>query len=942
MPLVTTAGQVIVNDALPPELRRWDLHLDKKGLQELLRAVATSHPEQYRDVSKRLADIGRNVATESGGNSFGLSHLRKARAAAAIEQKLAARVGRILDDDRLTPKQRNELLIRAAGDVQGRQMDEVYAESLAEDNPLARQVVSGSRGNKMNLASLRGSDLLYTDPQGDVIPLPVARSYAQGLTPAEYWAGTYGARHGVVAVKMGTRDAGYFGKVLGQVAHRLVVTAADEPDPVDDDGKPLPRPLRGLPVDTADRDNAGALLAHDVGGYKRNTVLSPKILKDLQRRGHDRILVRSPAVGSSADGGVLGYDVGVREFGTIPGRGEQVGLAAAQSLAEPVSQATLGAKHTGGVAGQAKAVSGFTAFDQLVQVPKTFKGGAAHAAVDGTVERIETAPAGGTYVTVNGRQHHVARGFDLKVKRGDTVEAGDVLSEGLPNPAVIVEHKGIGEGRRYFVDVFRRTLTDAGLAADRRNVSLLARGLINHVRLATESGDHVPDDVVPYDAFERRYRPRDGTTTVRPDRAAGQYLERPVLHYSIGTPVRPSVVRELKRFGVKEVDVHAEPPPFAPLMVRGMANLQHDPDWRTRMYGSGLKTGLLEAVHRGGESHEAGTSFVPGLARAIDFGRNTGPVRPPQPGQVPPPLGQPLPSFPALPLPKPEPPPPPAAPPPPSRWLRLFKLSADARHLAKTAQEPRPPEPPPTPPLTGDFHQANKPPAGRPAANQPPTMTQPPTDTAARPSLINRGMNLLGWNRPPPEPPPPQYPVTAAVPWAARTPLPPPAAAAGGPRDWSAALTAESIPELAAAIDPHAWARLTGQAVPGAGGGGRGRGGFPGPGGFPGLGGPGGPGGGEDVGFGGEFGGGGDTAAGPGAAGAAAGGGEPAAAPGWRDYAQTFGPFAGRAVAGGAGLIGLGYGASRVAPSLFQSPQYPGGVVTQTLGSRRGWTGLSS
>jgi hypothetical protein len=73
------------------------------------------------------------------------------------------------------------------------------------------------------------------------------------------------------------------------------------------------------------------------------------------------------------------------------------------------------------------------------------------------------------------------------------------------------------------------------------------------------------------------------------------------------------VVKDLQQFGVEEVTVHDDPPPFEPEMVRGMHNLQHDPDWMTRMYGSGLKGSLLDATHRGAVSDELGTSFVPGL-----------------------------------------------------------------------------------------------------------------------------------------------------------------------------------------------------------------------------------------------------------------------------------------------------------------------------------------
>lgn len=846
----TTLGRLLVDQALPEDLRDESRVLDKKGVADLLRKLAERHPDKYAEVSKTLSDIGRTVATEFGGYTFGLEHLRTSPVAVKIRAEIQKKVQRILADDDLTPQQRKDLIVKVVGGYQQRQIDDIYADARKANNPLALQVVSGSRGNQMNLASLLGSDLLYSDHRDEVIPLPVLSSYSQGLKPMEYWAATYGARRGTMATKFATQDAGFlclaagtlvrmadgsdkpiehievgdivcggtaFGTVaatrvvrvfqngrracvrytfehsdrgeeqtithltctpdhkvlrdcndevlpqdfvrgsayalhplrawtvgdygppfdcvsatdwscngehklvaaeaagehetydievehpdhmfvlaagvivsnskqLNQVAHRLMVVDEDDPRDI---------PHRGLPVDTDDADNEGALLAQDVGPYKRDTVLTPKILKHIKGLGHDRLLVRSPLVGGSPDGGVYARDVGVRERGTLPGRGEMVGLTAAQALSEPLSQGQLSAKHSGGVAGQEKAVGGFAYIDQLIQVPKRFKGGAAHAEHDGTVSAVEPAPAGGHYVWVGDKRHYVPADVELKVKKGDAVEAGDVLSEGFPNPAVVVEHKGVGEGKRYFVNAYREAARGAGIKANRRNVELLARGLINHVRLTDEFGDHVPDDVLPYSTVEQLYEPRAGHEVVAPDRALGKYLERPVLHYSVGTRVRPSVLKELRHFGVPDVAVHADPPPFQSTMVRGMYSLQHDPDPLTRMYGSGLKDSTLDAAHRGATSDQHGTSFVPSLARAVDFGRG-GAVRQPEPGVRPPPEGQPFGDprapKPALDLPARRP----AAPEPPRRpglFAGLFKssaeLRAEAEALIKAAQQPR-------------------------------------------------------------------------------------------------------------------------------------------------------------------------------------------------------------------------------------------------------------
>jgi 8-oxo-dGTP pyrophosphatase MutT (NUDIX family) len=54
-------------------------------------------------------------------------------------------------------------------------------------------------------------------------------------------------------------------------------------------------------------------------------------------------------------------------------------------------------------------------------------------------------------------------------------------------------------------------------------------------------------------------------------------------------------------------------------MIRGMETLTNDPDWLTRFLGAYVKKNFLAGVHRGDSSDEAGTSYVPSLARGATF-----------------------------------------------------------------------------------------------------------------------------------------------------------------------------------------------------------------------------------------------------------------------------------------------------------------------------------
>ena len=617
MPLETTLGQLLINSVLPEDLRDYNRVINKKSMVDLGDLVAQKYPEKYRDIMFRLSKIGSRAAYLTNGNSFGLRAMRPALAARLAKQTLTAELNKIRDDPKYAedPAGRNTAIVEMIKKHRQKLVDDVVTESQAEDNPLAAQLAGAGRGNPSSLNSLRGMDLLYEDHHGDPIPIPVMNSYSEGLTPAEYFAGAFGARKGVLDLKAGTSDAGFFAKQLTQASHRLLVTQEDDDDPYDEANP------RGYPVDTDDSDNDGALLAHPAGGYPRNTRLTPRILKDLKADGVNRILVRSATVGGPSDGGVYARDAGYREKPRLAPIGDYVGIAAANALSEPVTQATISSKHSGGVAGAtAGAVGGFKAINALVQVPKVFPGGATHAQTDGKVHGIAPAPQGGQFVFIGDAKHYVPAGVPLTIRKGDEVEAGDVLSEGIPNPAEIVKFKGIGEGRRYFVDAFRRTLKNSNTYGNRRNIELVSRGLINHVRLTDELGDWAPEDIVPYSSIEKHWQPRPGHYVAPPHTVVGSYLEKPVLHYTIGTKIGKKMLDEFKQFGVNSVYAHKDPPPFEPEMIRGMASVAQDPDWMVRGIGSYQQKSFLKAVHRGDVSDTAGTSFVPGLAEGQDFG----------------------------------------------------------------------------------------------------------------------------------------------------------------------------------------------------------------------------------------------------------------------------------------------------------------------------------
>lgn len=603
----TTVGQLLVNEILPEDIRDYHRVMDKKGLKGLLRTVMDRYPDRYREIVHQLSKYGGDFAFRSG-SSFSLDDLSSSKTKLRIVADVNKRLVTIINNPRWDDDRKNSEIVKLLASRMDEMRDGTHAEGVAEGNNFSRAIQSGARGNTANLSSLRGADLMVLDHKDRPIPIPILNNFSEGLSPAEYFAGAYGTRKGVVSAKLATASSGFLSKQLTNAANNLIIT----------DDEPLEG--TGLPVDSQDEDNEGAVLARDYGEFSSGTVLTPSILRVI-RKHHKEILVHSPI--SAGGRGIPRIAAGYRERGGFSPIGDNVGIAAAQSAAERLAQTALSAKHAAGVVGASRqSISGFQAINQLVQVPKNFQNAATVATLDGQITRIDEAPQGGSYVFIGGERHYVNPGSDILVKPGDSIEAGDAINAGISNPADIVRYKHIGEGRRYLMNQLRNTLREQGIGINRRNVEIIARSLINHVRvLEPDAVDGaLPDDIISYDELASRWKPRFGNFLTSPALSRGRYLEKPALHYSIGTRITPTVINTLKRHKVSQITAHNDPPPFEPHMVRAMESTLYDKDWFRRISGFYVGKGFLDSVRRGSTSEIHGQNWGHSLATAKNFG----------------------------------------------------------------------------------------------------------------------------------------------------------------------------------------------------------------------------------------------------------------------------------------------------------------------------------
>lgn len=228
-----------------------------------------------------------------------------------------------------------------------------------DDNPISMIVKSGAAGNMTQVRSLAGMRGLVSNPKGEYIPRPIKANFREGLSVAEYFIATHGARKGLADTALRTADSGYLTRRLVDVSQDVIVREVDcgtsrginmKIGEAGTDGTIL----RDQHVETS---TYARCLAEDVSDSSGNVVLNrgddlgdPAIEK-LVSSGIVKVKVRSVLTCESAVGICATCYGRSMATGQLVDVGEAVGIVAAQSIGEPGTQLTMRTFHQGGVAG---------------------------------------------------------------------------------------------------------------------------------------------------------------------------------------------------------------------------------------------------------------------------------------------------------------------------------------------------------------------------------------------------------------------------------------------------------------------------------------------------------------------------------------------------------------------------------------------------------------
>ena len=213
-----------------------------------------------------------------------------------------------------------------------------------------------------------------------------------------------------------------------------------------------------------------------------------------------KVLIRSVLTCKAAKGvcqACYGADLANR---TQVEQGEAVGIIAAQSIGEPGTQLTMRTFHTGGVAG-GDITQGLPRVEELFEARKP-KVSALISEISGKVHvqdrQVRIEPIRGY-----AREYQIPYGVILRVKEGDSIKAGEKITEGVKNPHDILRICGPKETYRYLVKEVQKVYKSQGVEINDKHIEVMVRQMLHKVKIEDSgSTEFLPGEFVDINVFE--------------------------------------------------------------------------------------------------------------------------------------------------------------------------------------------------------------------------------------------------------------------------------------------------------------------------------------------------------------------------------------------------------------------------------------------------------
>lgn len=596
----TTPGSVMIKHMLPVGAReKYDLHrvLDKGGVQGLIQLLIKNEGSDF-EVINDLARLFFGKATEIGASTPLSDYINDSSERAALLGEFEHKVAQILKSKVSTQEKANELSNLAA-DMSGK-ISKQNINYLAErGSTAAKMAQTGARGNPSQLAWGTSSPLMAADVRGMPVPIAVMHSFAEGLSPGEYLAMSYAGRASTVAAQLSTSLPGALFKKLTPNLYHEVVTI---PDCGTHNG-----------ILTSSSDKKALVGRYEAG---TNRFIDENYQRELEE-SHKQVKIRSTLT-CEAKKGVCQKCYGQASDGKLITIGTNVGVIASQSVSERLTQAMLGTKHTGGVAGKKR--NAYEEASNLLNNPAdNFQDESTVARLDGKVTEIRQTALKDHEIYVNGIPHFVSREQNLSIKKGDDVQAGDQMSTGTVNPRKLVALKGVGAGRLYMAQKLRDIY---GSGLDTRHFDLIARNLIKYVKV-NDPGDtgFMPGQEVDVNSIQHHLAKNSETVPI--SSAVGRTLSHGILEETPGTYLTQNHVDSLAMRGIGSVKVSNSGLKVTPLVPGLQSAKLLDPNWLSKLAFNKIRQTIQESAAVGASSKIHDTDPITPYVLGRDFGQGS-------------------------------------------------------------------------------------------------------------------------------------------------------------------------------------------------------------------------------------------------------------------------------------------------------------------------------
>ena len=381
------------------------------------------------------------------------------------------------------------------------------------DNPIFIMMNSKARGNISNFTQVAGMRGIMAKPDGTSVEIPILSNFIEGLSVAEFFLSTHGARKGSADTALKTADSGYLTRRLVDVSQDLIVREADCGTD------------QGVVVKDFINEKTGTVIEslrdRIVGRFANKKIVNPETkavivdrLEMITESLADKIIaagikeveIRTILTCGTANGVCQKCYGRNLATGNLVEIGEAVGVMAAQSIGEPGTQLTMRTFHSGGVAhgGDADITQGLPRVQELFEA-RNPKGKATIAEIDGTVTKIKE-DHGKYKISITNKletkEHVTNYGSKLCVEKGTEVHCGDRLTEGAISPKELLAVTDPITTQEYILKEVQNTYRSQGVDISDKHIEVIARRMISKIRIV-EGGDtkFLPGSLVNFREF---------------------------------------------------------------------------------------------------------------------------------------------------------------------------------------------------------------------------------------------------------------------------------------------------------------------------------------------------------------------------------------------------------------------------------------------------------